>query len=167
MPTAQYWIDTLSLLPHPEGGWYRETYRCRETVAPSSLPSRYGSSRSFSTCIYYLLRGDDISTLHQLKQDEIWHFHDGSPLEVYCISQQGTLNIHRVGRNPSKDELPQLIIPAGTIFGARLLTPKSYALISCTVSPGFEFEDFSLLSREELLGRFPQHKDIILSLTRR
>ena len=110
MQDAEYWIDKLSLKPHPEGGHFRETYRCRDTVPGDALPDRYAGSRSISTAIYYLLRGHDVSAFHRIKSDEVWHFHAGSPLTVHVIDDQGNHNTVRLGL--TGECLPQAVVPA-------------------------------------------------------
>jgi predicted cupin superfamily sugar epimerase len=166
MTDAKVWIDALQLRPHPEGGYYRETYRSGEGVAKSGLPARFGGDRAFCTAIYYLLQGDDISALHRIKQDELWHFYDGSPITVHVIDPEGNYSATRVGRNPAAGELPQAVVAAGSFFGATVDAPGSYALTGCTVAPGFDFADFELPGRAELCRLFPQHRRIIERLTR-
>jgi len=161
---AQKWIKRLGLQKHPEGGFFREVYRSDESVAKASLPSRFPDKRSFSTAIYYLLNQADISTFHRIQQDEIWHFYEGSPVTVYTLASK-RMTVFRLGDQPDKGQLPMLVIPRGTIFAAELENKKSYALMGCTVSPGFEFEDFELLERSELAQQFPEHLDIIRRMT--
>jgi predicted cupin superfamily sugar epimerase len=112
MTDAKVWIDALQLRPHPEGGYYRETYRAGERVERSALPARFSGDRAFSTAIYYLLQGDDFSALHRIKQDEVWHFYDGSPITVHVIDREGNYSATRVGRNPAAGELPQAVVAA-------------------------------------------------------
>jgi uncharacterized protein len=165
MLLASDWIEKLQLKPHPEGGFYSETYRSQEHVSQQSLPSRYGGYRSFGTAIYFLLRSEDISTLHRLKSDEMWFFHAGSALEVVFLGENG-VSKHLVGTKPEHGQHWQLLVPANTWFGARVLEPNSFALVSCVVFPGFDFADFELAERQNLLGQFPQHQEIILSFAK-
>lgn len=154
------WIRALELLPHPEGGWYRETYR-------SPLPVDMGGvERSAATAIYFLLAGNHFSALHRIKSDEIWHFYAGSSLAVEGILADGSRQTWRVGLDLAAGDLPQAVVPAGTWFGAELIDKSAYALVGCTVSPGFDFADFELAERPALLARFPQHADLIARLTR-
>jgi hypothetical protein len=166
MTRAQTWIDGLQLRRHPEGGWYRETYRSHELIARDSLPSRFGGDRSFSTAIYFLLEGDDFSALHRIKQDEAWHFYDGGTLTLHVLDLAGNYATVKVGRNLNAEEVPQTVVPAGCLFAATVEDPGSYALCGCTVAPGFDFADFEMPSREDLCRQFPQHRLIIERLTR-
>ncbi len=165
MNNSQYWIDKLQLLPHPEGGYYAETYRSSESVQGTHLPERYGGSRSFSTAIYFLVEGGKFSALHRIKSDELWHFYSGSRLTVHVIDPQGQLQTIHLGNNPEAGEVFQAVVKAGCWFGSLVDQPGTYALVGCTVAPGFDFADFELAYHEELLGLYPQHKSVIELLT--
>ncbi|MBU0716470.1 MAG: cupin domain-containing protein [Verrucomicrobia bacterium] len=173
-PTAKYWITRLALQPHPEGGYFREIYRAKDQISAAALPTRYQGPRAFSTSIYFLLTGTQTSTLHRLASDEQWHFYDGSTLLLAMIAPDGTSREVRLGRCAIAGEQFQAVIPAGTWMGARLAAPqhcgrtsqRGYALIGCTVAPGFEFQDFAAGRRSDLLERFPQHRKLITALTR-
>ena len=160
-------INTLQLQPHPEGGYFKETYRSEGFVLSSSLSTDYIGDRNYSTCIYFLLTSDSFSAFHRIKQDEIWHFYDGAPILLHVISPEGNYSKHQIGRDFSNNEMPQLVVPGGHWFAAEVIEPNSYSLVGCTVSPGFDFKDFEMLSREDLVGLFPQHIDIINKLTHR
>ena len=162
--TAAEWIARLGLVPHPEGGFFRETYRSAERVAADCLPGRFAGDRALSTAIYYLLHGDAISALHRIKSDEVWHFHAGSALELVTISPRGVVSRARLGT--AADASPQAVVAAGDWFGARVVDTGSYALVGCTVAPGFDFADFELADRATLLRQFPQHRADIEALTR-
>ncbi len=166
MNSADYWIDRLGLTRHPEGGWFRETYRAAGSIEADALPERYGSPRSFSTAIYFLLKGDERSHLHRLGSDEIWHFHAGSGVTIRTISPEGEACDIRLGSDAEAGERFQAIIPAGTWFGATVDDPASYTLVGCTVAPGFDFGDFEMGDRDTLLDAYPRHADLIMSLTR-
>jgi uncharacterized protein len=166
MLDAREWIERLGLAPHPEGGFFRETYRAAETIARAHLPPRFSGDRAFSTAIYFLLEGRDFSALHRIHQDEMWHFYDGCPLLVSGISPEGRLSVVRLGRDVQADEVPQAVVPAGHFFGARPSDADSYSLVGCTVAPGFDFADFELPTRGEIVERFPQHAGVIQQLTR-
>lgn len=125
--TAEYWIKRLRLRPHPEGGYYRETYRAPEMIAKADLPRRYNGRRALATAIYFLLRGDQCSAFHRLKSDEIWHFYDGSPLFIFVIGNDGRLTTAKLGLNAEEGEQPQFVIRAGAWFAAALANPKSTA----------------------------------------
>lgn len=165
MKTKKYWINKLELLPHPEGGFYKETYRCTESINKENLPNRFGGDRNFSTSIYYLLSEENISALHKIKQDELWHFHYGSSLTIHMISPNGEYSQQKLGLDIDREETPQVIVPAGYYFAAEVNDKSSYVLSGCTVAPGFDFSDFEMPKRNELLSRFPQHKEIIAKLT--
>jgi len=165
-PTAKYWITKLALQPHPEGGYFREIYRATEQISATALPTRYLGPRVFSTSIYFLLAGTQISTLHRLASDEQWHFYDGNALLLDMITPDGTSREVRLGRHATAGEQFQAVIPAGTWMGARLASRRGYALIGCTVAPGFEFQDFVAGRRPHLLEQFPQHRKLITALTR-
>lgn len=161
MQDATFWINKLGLKRHPEGGFYVETYRSGEKVAGSALPSRFKSDHTFGTAIYFLLRSEDISAFHRIKSDELWFFHAGSSVDVYFLTEQG-MERHRLGNSEAAF---QLVVPANTWFGAKVVDGGSFTLVSCTVSPGFEFEDFELASRHDLLSQFPQHEQVVRELT--
>jgi predicted cupin superfamily sugar epimerase len=163
---ASYWINHLHMLPHPEGGYYAETYRSSEFMPGEHLPGRYGSSRSFATAIYFLVAGGSFSALHRIKSDEIWHFYHGSRLTVYVIEPQGNLQIIHLGNNPEAGEVFQAVVKAGCWFGSIVQDAQSYALVGCTVAPGFDFADFELANRQALIQQYPQHQNIIQTLTR-
>jgi uncharacterized protein len=163
---AAGWIERLKLAPHPEGGFFRETYRCAEMISGENLPDRFIGDRAFSTAIYFLLRGGEFSALHRIRQDEVWHFYDGCALKLTTIAPDGTLDVVRLGRDAQAGEVLQAVVPAGWLFGSRPSDPHSYSLMGCTVAPGFDFADFEMPTRGELLKRHPQHGDTIKELTR-
>jgi predicted cupin superfamily sugar epimerase len=166
MSAAQDWIDALQLRRHPEGGWYRETYRSAEVISRAGLPERFSGDRAFSTAIYFLLEGKDFSALHRIEQDEIFHFYDGAALVVHVIDHQGSYSTVKVGRDLANGERPQAVVKAGSVFGATLGDGRSYSLVGCTVAPGFDFADFVMPTRDDLCRQFPQHRPIIEKLTR-
>jgi predicted cupin superfamily sugar epimerase len=156
-------IERLGLLPHPEGGFYRETYRATATVEVD------GRVRSASTAIYFLLRAGDVSALHRIASDEVWHFYAGDDLEVVELDEHGTLQRHRLGRDPASGAVLQCVVPAGRWFGSRLWSssgPDAFALVGCTVAPGFDFADFTLGDRATLLQTYPQHAALVTAFTR-
>lgn len=165
MKDANYWIQSLDLQPHPEGGYFRETYRSLGMIDQHCLPQMFSGNRHYSTAIYYLLEKEQFSALHTIRQDEMWHFYAGSSLEIHCISPQGNYQKLRLG-SPANGGHFQVNVPAEHYFGACLTDTESYALVGCTVSPGFDFEDFELPTQNQLLSLFPQHKTVIEKLTR-
>jgi predicted cupin superfamily sugar epimerase len=164
MESAEFWIEKLQLKAHPEGGFYTETYRSSERIDKDKLPSKFNTSHSISTAIYFLLRSEDISAFHRIKSDELWFFHAGSPVEVYFLTKNG-VQVHCLGSNINEGQDFQLVVPADTWFGAKVTQANSYVLVSCTVAPGFEFEDFELGRRHDLLEQYPSEKSLIESLT--
>jgi uncharacterized protein len=160
--TAAEWIRVLGLVPHPEGGHYRETYRAAATVTVPGFPG----PRAVSTAIYFLLQAPEISVLHRLRSDELWHYHVGAPLRVSELTREGVLREHRLGVNVEAGEQPQAVIPAGSWFGARVAADTGFTLVSCTVAPGFDFADLELGARAALRERYSRHAAIIDALTR-
>jgi predicted cupin superfamily sugar epimerase len=156
-------IRNLQLIPHPEGGYFRETYRSKEEVIPGN---NYSGKRNFSTCIYYLLDSESFSAFHKIRQDEIWHFYTGFPLVIHMISDSGSYTSIIISNNIEKGHVPQFVVPGNTWFAAHVLSINTYSLVGCTVSPGFDYSDFVLGKRLELIQKFPRHKDIILKYTR-
>ena len=163
---AQKYIEKLQLESHPEGGYYKEIFRAGEMILPENLPKRYKSSRNYSTSIYFLLEGNQVSNFHRLKSDEQWHFYDGSSIVVYAIDEGGNLNKILLGRNIENGESPQTIIKQNSWLAADLVDKTSFALIGCTVAPGFDFNDFELGIRDELIHTFPKLRELIYKLTR-
>jgi uncharacterized protein len=160
-PDAQALISSLRLIRHPEGGYYRETYRSILRVNSNAESADFPNQRSFSTAIYYLLCDDDFSALHRIKSEEIWHFYRGSTVIVYTIDQQGVLTQNRLGHAIENGEYYQLVVKAGCWFGAMLREPNSYGLVGCTVSPGFDFRDFELANKDEMIKAYPNHRTVI------
>ncbi len=158
-------IKRLDLKSHPEGGYFKETYRSKEEIDKQGLNSDYDGKRNYSTCIYFLLTSETFSAFHKIKQDEIWHFYDGSPIELHIISQTGDYSKYVIGRDFSNGEVPQFIVPGNHWFAAKVIRENDYSLAGCTVSPGFDFSDFVLPSRNELIAQFPQHQQIIVEFT--
>ncbi|GAB4036419.1 cupin domain-containing protein [Spirosoma jeollabukense] len=163
--TAAYYANTLNMLPHPEGGYFAETYRSAETISQAALPDRFNGARAFGTAIYFLLERHHISALHRIQSDEIWHFYEGGTLEVSVISPTGELTIIRLGRNPDQNEVFQAVVPAGSWFGSKPAVGTDFSLVGCTVAPGFDFADFEMADRATLLAEFPQHRSVIETLT--
>jgi predicted cupin superfamily sugar epimerase len=156
-------IKTFSLLPHPEGGYYKETYRSAEVIETPS--TQFPHQRNYSTAIYFLIEKNNFSALHRIKSDEIWHFYDGDALEVIEIDLKGNLIRTQVGRDIQNGQTFQYTVKAGHWFGSRVLKGGKFSFVGCTVSPGFDFRDFEMAGREELCKQFPQHKTVIGELT--
>jgi len=166
MKNAEYWINKLGLEKHPEGGWFKEVYSSEETIKSEHLPERFGGERHHSTSIYFLLSSNTFSAFHRIKSDELWHFYDGSPVTIHIINEGGEYSQVTLGCDIDKGEVLQYAIPHGVWFGAEVVVKESFSLVGCTVAPGFHFDDFELAKREELAGKYPEHKGIIKKLTR-
>ena len=145
---AGYWIRKLDLRPHPDGGYFRETYRAPDRVNLGGLPARYTGSRHASTAIYYLLPGEEVNQLHRLHSDEMWHFYTGSPLTLHLIHPNGTYEARQLGPEPGSGQAFQVLVPAGCWFGATVDDPEGYTLVGCTVAPGFDLDDFERLREQ-------------------
>lgn len=163
---AAYWIEKLGLSAHPEGGYWAQTYRSNEWILKECLPERFKAARRISSAIYYLLKSDQISALHRIKSDELWHFYAGSSLTIYAIDSMGELSRTRLGNNPEAGDSFQALVKAGCWFGAKVNVSESYSLVGCTVSPGFDYDDFEIANRCDLLARYPRHRSIIEELTK-
>ncbi|RFU45793.1 cupin domain-containing protein [Paraburkholderia sp. DHOC27] len=154
-------IRRFDLQPHPEGGYFRETYRAVEAV------TRVGADepRSASTAIYYLLCDGAHSAWHRIRSDEVWHFYAGAPLDVHVLDQAGKLITHRLG-NPLSDPgtVFQAVVTAGLWFAAECEDPATFALVGCTVAPGFEFSEFEVADVSALQSAYPEHAEIIARL---
>lgn len=163
--TAAYYVQTLAMQPHPEGGYFAETYRSTETIPHAALPRRFGGDRAFATAIYFLLESHHVSALHRIQADEIWHFYAGGTLEIFVISPTGKLTLIRLGNSPERGEVFQAVVPAGCWFGSKPTVGIDFSLVGCTVAPGFDFADFEMADQATLLAQFPQHKAVIEILT--
>lgn len=164
--TAAYYVKAFNMQPHPEGGYFAETYRSAEVISQSTLPDRFSGARSFSTAIYFLLESHHVSAFHRIASDEVWHFYAGGPLEIFVISPTGELTTIRLGNHPERGEVFQAVVPAGCWFGSKPAVGVDFSLVGCTVAPGSDFADFEMAKRESLLNQFPQHKEVIDSLNR-
>ncbi|MCX7678910.1 MAG: cupin domain-containing protein [Spirochaetes bacterium] len=163
---ANYWIKSLNLVPHPEGGHFREIYRSRESIVRSALPSRFKGDRCLGTSIYFLLQKGEISALHRLKSDEIWYYHYGAPLTVYIIHND-CLITRLLGLRVQEGEQPQVIVPAGAWFGATIEGEGDFTLVGCAVIPGFDYEDFEIADPHQLVAQYPAYRAIIEKLTKK
>jgi predicted cupin superfamily sugar epimerase len=166
MRDAAYWISSLNLTKHPEGGFFRSTYASPLLIAKSALPPGFKGPRLASTAIYFLVDGANFSAFHRLQSDEVWHFYAGSTLMIHVIDADGSASEIFLGSNPESGESFQGVVKAGCWFGARVKNSQSFALVGCTMAPGFDFEDFELATRTKLTAVFPQHRELIERLTR-
>ena len=166
LQSIQYWIDKLQLKPHPEGGFYRETYRSSLEIPRTALPAGFKGSRNASTAIYFLIDGENFSAFHRIAADEMWHFYAGSALAVEVIDPAGQHSQILVGSDPDAGEQFQAVVPAGCWFASHVGNARSFSLVGCTVAPGFDFADFEIAQRATLSTEYPQHKALIARLTR-
>jgi len=149
------------LIPHPEGGYYRQTFVSNQTL-PEGRPT--------ATSILFLLTHDNPSNLHRLDAEEIWYYQSGDPLLVHMIDADGIYSEIQIGPDIKAGQVLQAVVPAGVWFGSSVLDPKEdlegWALVGCMVTPGFNFDGFELAQRDDMLTRFPEHAEIITQLTR-
>ncbi|MEQ9265959.1 MAG: cupin domain-containing protein [Balneolaceae bacterium] len=159
-------ISSLNLMAHPEGGYFKETYRSEGIIPQKCLDQPIQGDRNYSTGIYFLLTSDTFSAFHRINQDEMWHFYEGSSLTIHMIDSDGVYSSQKIGLNFSDGEVPQFTVPKRVWFAAEVNDPDSFAFVGCTVSPGFDFADFELANQKILTGKFPEQKEIIERLTR-
>lgn len=159
-------IENLKLEKHIEGGYFSETYRSDTIIKKDCLPINFKSDRNLSTGIYFLLVGNEFSAFHKLKADEVWHFYEGSPIRIFVIDAKGNLKTFKLGNKIEKGEKYQIVIKSGQWFATEIIKKNSYSLVGCTVSPGFDFNDFELGNKKELIELFPKHRKIIEKLTK-
>ncbi len=161
MITIDDLIKQFNLKPHPEGGYFAEIYKSSELIDSKSLPKRYEGNRSFSTSIYFLIPEGKKSSLHRLKSDEIWHFYLGGPLTLVEIYPDGKVKEVVIGQDIKSGQKLQYVIKAGNWFGAYPNFESKFSFIGCTVAPGFEFNDFEMGNRDQLIKQFPKAQKII------
>ncbi len=166
MTRSEQIIKDLGLESHPEGGFYKETYRSERSFSGFKLIG-FDGDRSYCTGIYFMLTQGTFSAFHKIKSDEMWHHYDGAPIELHMISPEGEYSLVIIGKDFANGEHPQYVVPAGYWFGSRVKGDAEFSLLGCTVSPGFDFQDFVLPSRIEFSQLFPQHTKIIAELTHR
>ncbi len=166
MITSTDWIQALSLIPHPEGGFYREFYRSNHVLDKKTLPPGFTGNRELGSVIHYMLTSDTYSAFHRLSSDEVWHFHDGSPFLIHLISPAGVYSTVRLGLDVHIGQIPCYVIPAGYYFGAEVAEENSFALATCTVIPAFNFDDFEMPTSDELISIFPHLINEIMHLNR-
>ena len=166
--TAAEVKQLLNLKPHPqEGGWYVRTWESAEMLpATSFADARYPTPRRTSTAIYYLLEPDTFSEMHLLQSDEIFHFYLGDPVEMLQLHPGGASKRVIIGNDLLAGQSPQLIVERGIWQGSRLVPGGAWALLGCTVAPGFEFEDYSEGHRHQLIAHWPEESELIHALTR-
>lgn len=166
--TAEEVKKILNLAPHPrEGGFYVRTYESREMLAPSAFPNgHYSTPRHTGTAIYYLLEPETFSEMHRLASDELFHFYAGDAVEMLQLHADGSGSVVSIGNRLELGERPQIVVRRSNWQGSRLVEGGSWALLGCTVSPGFDFADYEAGSRKELSRDWPEFADLICALTR-
>lgn len=167
MTDTEMLVRHLQLLPHPEGGYYKETYRSAGEIPAEALPAGFEGSRSFATAICYLLGAGQFSAFHRIRSDETWHYYAGScALHIHVLDLDGGYACIPLGRQIDKGEVYQATVPAGAWFASEPADPGGFAFVGCTVSPGFDFRDFEMASAAELEKLYPDHPEIIRRLCR-
>ncbi len=166
MLTALQLIEQYKLQPHPEGGWYKETYKSKEVIPSNALPKRFLGERAFSTAIYFLLEQGNFSAFHRIKSDECWHFYAGGALDIYVIFPNEDMQVITLGSAIENGQVFQYVVPAGCWFASRPAAESNFCFVGCTVAPGFDFSDFELTSAAALTAQYPNHKKIITALCR-
>lgn len=149
-------IAELSLQPHPEGGYYAETFRAAGAIPASALPDAYDGSRSHSTAIYYLLTAGDVSAMHRITSDEVFHFYAGDPVRMLRLHPDGSGDEVVIGARIDLGQRPQVVVPGGVWQGLSLVEGGRFALLGCTVAPGFDFADFELADPAALAREYPK-----------
>lgn len=157
-------ISQYNLIPHPEGGYYKETYRSEEMIPSAGLPARFSGVRNCSTAIYFLLLKNLFSAFHRIKSDECWHFYEGDSLHVHVLHTNGSYELIRLGKNREIGEVYQAIVPAEAWFASE--TTGEYSFVGCTVAPGFDFQDFELAEADSLKLSYPDRQELISRLCR-
>lgn len=152
-------VNRLNLLPHPEGGFYKETFRSAEGIETEQ------GERNLCTSIFFLLTSENVSRFHRIKSDELWYFHEGSSLTIHTLGESGYESLSLGLPDSGYDCLPQQLVKANTIFGSTVDQSENYSLVSCAVAPGFNFRDFELFEAKDLLPIFPKAEAIIRRLT--
>ena len=166
MKSVQQLIHQFNLLPHPEGGWYAETYRSKDVIPRESLPTSFSGDRIMSTAIYFLLEQENFSAFHRIKSDECWHFYAGDPLEIFILQPDGAMKIVLLGNDHEAGHSFQYVVPAHCWFASRPARGSQFCFMGCTVSPGFDFADFELAFRHDLVQEYPGHQSLINELCR-
>jgi uncharacterized protein len=164
--TAAEVIERLGLQPHPEGGFFRETYRAGESIPADALPDRYGASRAFGTAIHFLLTAENFSAFHRVQSDEIFHFHLGDPAVLTEMDEAGRLTETVLGPGLAGGHVLQRVVRRGAWQALRVADGGAWTLLGATVAPGFDFADFQMADPADLAARFPAHRRVIEALAR-
>lgn len=163
-PIVQELVTRFAMIAHPEGGYYKETYRSAEEISDTALPDRFVGNRNYASAIYFLLEQGNFSAFHRIKSDECWHFYTGDTLWVHVIYPDGKLVTTQLGN--TSNTVYQFIVPAGCWFASETAPGGLFSLVGCTVAPAFDFADFELANAVELSLQFPQYQELIQRLCR-
>lgn len=163
---SQDLVTYYQLQPHPEGGYFKQTYISEGTIIAEALPVNFGGDRHFSTAIYFLVLPGNFSAFHRLLADELWHFYAGGCLHIHLIHPGGGYELKKLGNHIQEQEDFQLLVPAGCWFAAECAAGTEFSFTGCTMAPGFDFADFELAKAKELAAQFPQHIALINRLCR-
>ena len=166
MTKIEQLIQQYDLQPHPEGGWYKQTYKSSLYIPATALPPEFRGDRVVSTAICFLLGKEDFSAFHRIKSDECWHFYAGDPLCIHILHLNGMLETVGLGNNISEGRHFQHVVPAGCWFASEPAPGSVFSFVGCTVAPGFDFADFELAKANELSRQYPQHEKMISRLCR-
>jgi predicted cupin superfamily sugar epimerase len=166
MMTIEQYVAYYRLQPHPEGGFYKETYRSGESISFDKGIDRFDGERSMSTAIYFLITAGNFSAFHRIKSDELWHFYAGGPMLVHVLHADGRYAQIKLGNNPIAGEVFQAMVPAGAWFASECAPGTAFSFVGCTVSPGFDFADFELAYASMLSQSFPEQAALIQRLCR-
>lgn len=161
MKSIEYWKNKLNLEDHPEGGFFSEFYRSQGFIPKEVLPERFSDKRNYSTAIYFLITSTNNSKFHKINADEMWHFYYGSPVKIHLIDLDGNYSYELLGLDLDKGQLPAVVIPHQTWMAAETIDDDSYSLVGCTSAPGFDYADFVMATKNELLELNSEIKDII------
>jgi len=166
MTKPQQLIKQFNLQPHPEGGYYKETYRSAEIIPVKVLDKRFKGDRNFSTAIYFLLEQGNFSAFHKIQSDECWHFYAGGSLLIHIIHINGKFETITLGNDLEKKQCFQYVVPAGSWFASEPAPDSEFSFVGCTVAPGFDFDDFELADADTLGKLYPKQKAVIKRLCR-
>jgi predicted cupin superfamily sugar epimerase len=159
-------INFYGLQAHPEGGFYKQTYRSDFLIDSVALPDTFSGQRPISTAIYFLLPGGSFAAFHRIKSDELWHFYSGVSLHIHVIHQDGFYEMLKLGANIEEGQSHQHKVPAGVWFASEPSSTEGFSFVGCTVSPGFDFNDFELATSDQLIAEYPHLKEIVSRLCR-
>lgn len=162
----EYWVQKLEMLPHPEGGFFKESYRSHGLIPKNCLGTEYQGDRNYSTAIYFLLSRENFSAFHRIASDELWHFYAGDGLDIHILHTNGEYECIHLGNGEKENQVFQAMVPAGAWFASETSNKNSWALVGCTVAPGFDFQDFEMAKRQDLVDKYPQQLELITRLCR-